>query len=136
MTSRSAVVISLLILMSSCKSYYTVSNFEDLTDTHTTVAILPFEVQTMGVVNPSITPEMIDRINESESRAFQISFHNQVLESTRRCRKPLRVSIQHYSKTLGSLEENGISVIDSWIESPENLANMLGVDAVVRGPLQ
>jgi len=37
---------------------------------------------------------------------------------------------------LGSLEENGISVIDSWIESPENLANMLGVDAVVRGRIQ
>jgi hypothetical protein len=61
-----------------------------------------------------------------------ISFYNEVLRSTRSGRKPIRVDVQHYDKTLSILKENNIDIRSSWKEDPAKLAKILGVDAVVK----
>ena len=125
-----------LLLFTSCKRYYTASDFEEKTQDHQTIAILPFEMEFLGVQPKNFTPEIVDAIEENESLLFQTSFFNKVLESTRRGRKQLSIDIQHYSKTLTLLEKNGISIRESWFEDPSKLAEILEVDAVVKGRIQ
>ena len=136
MKTRIILFLSLLFLMTSCKQYYTTSNFEDLTSNHKTVAILPFEILTTGHVPRDLTPEIIEQIEENESKAFQVSFFNRLLRSTRRGKKPLRITLQHYSKTIEMLATNEIDIRASWDKDPEKLAKLLGVDAVVRGRIE
>lgn len=136
MKTRIIFFLSLMFLMTSCKRYYTVSGFEDITYNHKTVAVLPFEILTTGHVPRDLTDEMIDQIEENESKAFQVSFFNRLLRSTRRGKKPLRISLQHYSKTIETLASNEIDIRKSWSEDPEKLAKLLGVDAVVRGRIE
>ncbi len=89
-----------------------------------------------GKMPDDLTEQDILHIEEAESRAFQISFLNELLRSTRSGKKPLSVDIQHYQKTLNQLEAEGISIRKSWEMSPEELADLLGVDAVVRARIE
>lgn len=125
-----------LLLFTSCKRYYTASDFEEKTQNHQTIAILPIEMQFSGVQPRNFTPEIITDIEESESLLFQMSFFNKILESTRRGKKQLKVDIQHYSKTQALLKENGISIRESWFKDPSKLAEILEVDAVVTGRIE
>jgi len=119
MKAQIILFLSTILLLSSCKhrKYYSIDNFDDVTKSHKTIAILP--------------PEMVEQIQEIESKAFQVSLHNQLLKSTRRGKDQLRISLQHYKTTMSKLEENNISIADSWNESPQVIAEILGVDAVV-----
>ncbi|MFK8005961.1 MAG: hypothetical protein AB8H03_06305 [Saprospiraceae bacterium] len=125
-----------LLLTTGCKQYYTVTDFEEKTQTHQTIAVLPFEMVYTGVPPKDITEEDIQRIEISESKAFQSSFFNAILASTRRGKSQLRVDLQHYSKTLNLLEQNGVGVKDSWSKDPAELAKVLGVDAVVKAQIE
>lgn len=135
---RNSIILStlLLLLFTSCKQYYTASNFEEKTQDHQTIAILPLEMEFIGAQPRNFTPEIIAAIEENESLLFQASFFNKILNSTRRGKKELRVDVQHYSTTRTLLENNNISIRDSWFEDPSKLAEILGVDAVVKGRIQ
>lgn len=125
-----------LLLTSGCKQYYTVADFEEKTQSHQTVAVLPFEMIYTGMIPNDLTEEDIQRIEILESKAFQSSFFNAILASTRRGRDQLRVDLQHYSKTIDLLEKNGVGVKDSWQKDPAELAKILGVDAVVKAQIE
>jgi len=126
----------LVLFATGCKPYFKATDFEQVTEDHTTVAILPFELFTVGHVPAKLTPEMIAEIEEVESTTFQSSFYNKVLSSTQRGRGQLRVGMQHYTETNSLLEQNGITVRESWSMSPKKLANVLGVDAVVKARIE
>ena len=126
----------LVLLATGCKPYFKATDFDQTTADHTTVAFLPFELITQGHTPKKLTPEMIAEIEEVESTTFQSSFYNKVLSSTSRGRGQLRVGIQHYSETNSLLEKNGISIRKSWTMSPKELANVLGVDAVVKARIE
>lgn len=125
-----------ILIFASCKNYYTASNFDEITQDHQTIAVLPLKMEFTGVQPRNFTPEVIEAIEESESLLFQESFFYKILESTRRGKRQLTVNVQHYAKTQKILEDNGISVRDSWFEDPAELAEILGVDAVVKGRIQ
>ncbi len=125
-----------LLLFTSCKRYYTVADFEEKTIDHQTIAVLPFEMVYTGVPPKELTEEDIQQIEISESKAFQASFFNAILASTRQGRNQLRVDFQHFSKTLNLLKENGIDIRDSWEKDPGELATILGVDAVVKAQIE
>ena len=126
----------LLFTLSSCVPYYIAGNFDAQTANHKTVAVLPFEMVYTGTMPEGLTPQDLDEIAMAESQAFQISFYNEILRSTRSGNKPIRVNLQDYRKTLDLLEDNRIGIRDSWREKPEVLAQALGVDAVVRGRIE
>jgi len=130
------IPVFLFLLFTSCKQYYTVSDFEEKTVDHQTIAVLPFEMVYRGIPPKELTEEDIQRIEILESKAFQSSFFNGVLASTRKRRNQLRVDFQHYSKTIKLLKENEIGIRDSWGEDPAELAKLLGVDAVVKAQIE
>lgn len=135
---RSLLAISTVAMLSltSCKSYFIASDFDDRTRDDKTIAILPFEMVFTGKIPENLTEDDIANMNEQDSKSFMVSFYNETLASTKRGRKQMRVSVQHYDKTLSILEQNNIDVRTSWSEDPQKLADMLGVDAVVKGRIQ
>ncbi len=136
MKTQLIFIFSIVVWFSSCKRYYTANDFEEISKNHKTVAVLPFEVITTGHVPEELTSEMIVEIEENESKAFQVSFYNSILSSTKRGKKNLRINLQHYAKTVERLEESEVSIRDSWSKDPSKLAKILGVDAVVTGRIK
>ncbi len=133
--------LSLFILLSSCRSYnsnpyYSTSHFKEIAKDHKSIAVLPFEVQTKNYLPEELPEEEIEEIEEFESKAFQVSFYNEVLTNTRIRRNEFPVNLQHYNTTLRKLKENDISITDSWTKSPEALAEILEVDAIVIGRIE
>ncbi|MEM9820407.1 MAG: hypothetical protein AAF985_05025 [Bacteroidota bacterium] len=136
MKAPSIFLFSLLISLTSCKSYYSAKNFKEVAEAHQTIAVVPFEVYTTGQLPKEITEEQIKAVETYESKAFQISFYNKILNRNRLSGPSIPVNIQHYNKTLRILKDNNISITDSWEKSPELLANLLGVDAIVTGRIE
>jgi len=130
------IFIVFTLATSSCKRYYQISNFDRITKSHKTIAILPFEVYTYGHTPKDLSPEMIDEIDEFESTAFQANFFNKVLRTTGHRKCQLSIGVQHYSETNELLKEEGINIKDAWTMSPKKLANTLGVDAVVKARIE
>lgn len=97
---------------------------------HRTVAVLPVEMVFTGKAPSGITGEQILDIEEAESLAFQASLYHRLLHRVGRGR--LDVDLQQIEETNRLLSEEGIGVRESWILPPEELAEILGVDAVSR----
>jgi hypothetical protein len=122
-------------ILSSCRNYYIAHDFNQRTANHRTIAIAPLEMIFTGNKPNNLSDADLKRLEEGESRAFMISLYNEILRSTRGGKKPIRVSIQSVNNTLSALEGNGISIRDSWKLSSVQLAQILGVDAVVQGSI-
>ncbi len=126
-----------LLLIVACKPpHYISSNFEAITVNHKIIAVLPFEMIYLGKQPENMTEEDWRELERIESEAFQISFLNEILRSTKSGKKPIRVDVQDHRITLDLLQENGIDIKESWYERPERLAELLGVDAVVCGKIE
>lgn len=126
------IPIFLFLIISSCaRPYYQVDDFEQLTKSHETVAILPFEIYTFGKLPKDVDEEMLFAMESLESTNLQAEFYEGILESKSRDQELLSVNLQHYDETNSILKENEISVRESWSYSPEELAKILNVDAVL-----
>lgn len=126
-----------LILLSNCNrdAYKTVA-YDDLARSHQILAILPVETITTGRVPEKLDQPVIEEIELAESKAFQISLYNQLSRRSGKSSGNIRVNFQHYSQTNAFLEEAGIDLRESWNRPPRELADLLGVDAVVRTTVQ
>jgi len=131
-----SLLVLILVTLLGCKSYFLASDFETRTANHKTIAVLPFEMIFTGVKPEKLTDEELLMIGEAESKAFMISFYNEILRSTRSGRRPISVDVQHFDKTLSILKTNNINIRSSWNEDPEKLAQLLGVDAVVKARIE
>ena len=130
------VVLVSAFLLPSCKTAYIVSNFDARTAAHKTVAVLPFEMIFSGKMPEQLSVAELEKIKDAESKAFMISFYNEILRSTKGGKKPIRVDIQHYDKTLNLLNANGIDIRSAWNEDPGKLTTILGVEAVVKARIE
>ena len=105
--------------------------FDQLAKDHKTIAILPFDAQVM--LRPKqmkeITTEQLTQMQKSEGLAIQQSMFTWFLQ--RQKRGKLLLEVQDPKKTNAILLQNGI--MDPNVVTPEELANMLGVDAVITG---
>ena len=124
----------LIIVFASCAShkYYTSSLFDQQTAKHKTIAVLPAEMIFTGTQPKNLSPENIASIEETESIAFQNSLYNSILRHANTKKYYTSVNVQDIGTTQKLLEQNGISVRDSWKEDDKKLTSILGVDAVVR----
>ena len=126
-----------IILSSSCAhKNYTTSYFDQQTAHHKLIAVLPAEMIFTGVQPKNINPEDIVKIEETESRMFQNYLFNAVLRYANTNKYYTAVGFQDISTTQKLLEENNISIRDSWKQDDKKLAQILGVDAVVRMRIQ
>ncbi len=127
------VAIIIMISFTSCtKDYFISPNFSSKTSDHSLVAVLPVEMIVEGQPLGQMEPDDLIAIEEAESRAFQISLFNELLQSSQSGKKPLRVDFMSVDKTNEILEAKEIGIRESWEMSPEKLAKILKVDAVVK----
>jgi len=126
------IAIFLLFLFSCSNKYYKASNFEEKTEKHKVVAILPAEVTLSGKLPKHLTPEDIAKAEERESIDFQYALMNSILNHANTKKYITTVNFQDINTTQKILEQNNISVRDSWKKNDEELAKVLGVDAVIR----
>jgi len=119
-------------LTSSCaKDYFQVKGFKKTAKQHQTIAVLPVEMVLSGVQPFDLPKEDVAKQEEAESKAFQISLHSQLMRRQTNSSKGLKVELQRTTVTNRLIEEK-MSIRESWEETPEDLAELLGVDAVVK----
>lgn len=121
-----------LALASCSRAYYKTGSYDYFAGKHRLVAILPVQTITYGRMPERPTEEEIRAIEDAESRAFQVSLYTNITERTGNNYGNIQIDIQHYSETNARLKEAGISARDTWERSSTELAQILGVDAVVR----
>ncbi|HMK05699.1 MAG TPA: hypothetical protein VK489_15965 [Ferruginibacter sp.] len=129
-------VAGLIILSSSCRRAHVPSPAEEKTARHRVIAVLPVEMIYTGTRPKNITDSVIGKMEERESKVFQQFLHDNILRNGNNDRYMLMVSVQHYINTNAILNDNKISIRDSWFKTDEELAGMLNVDAVVRMKVQ
>ncbi len=127
-----AFVAFILFLFSCSNRSYTASNFEEKTEGHKKVAILPAEVTFTGKHPKNMSPEAIAEAEERESTDFQYALMNSILNHANTRKYVTTVNFQDINTTQKLLEKNNISVRDSWKKDDEELVKLLGVDAVIR----
>ena len=126
------IAIFLLFLFSCSNKYYTASNFEEKTENHRLVAILPAEVTFSGKQPKNLSPDDIAKAEERESLDFQYALMNSILNHANTKKYITTVNFQDINTTLKILEQNNISVRDSWKKGDAELAKLLGVNSVIR----
>jgi hypothetical protein len=130
------VALVMLITFSSCHRYYTSSSFDAKTSKHKTIAVLPPQVIVTGNLPKNVSPSFIEELEEKESKLFQEALYNNILKRGNSGKYAINVMVQPYSNTLAALEKNGIGIRESWTMDDKELAQALGVDAVVRTSIQ
>lgn len=124
--------IAVMVSASCSRKYYTSSFFEQQTAGHKIIAVLPSEIVLTGKKPEQLTEEQIAKIEEEESRAFQLALYSNILQYADSRKYYMSVGVQDVNKTMATLEENHISLRDSWKTDDKKLAELLGVDAIVR----
>ena len=127
-------LLSALLLTAACTAVdYTAPQFAARTADHQKVAVLPFEMIFTGKAPENLTAAQIARIEEMESLAFQTSLYYRLLNrsSAHRTHR-IYIELQNVEETNRILAGRKIAIRDSWRMPPEELARILGVDAVVR----
>jgi hypothetical protein len=136
MKQPTALLITVLIAgsLAACTSVdYTSPAFPQAAITHQSVAVLPVEMVFTGKAPARLTSEDILMIEEGESLAFQATLYNYLLDrSSMHRRDPIWIAIQPIERTNDLLADSGLSIRDSWFLPAEEVAELLGVDAVVR----
>lgn len=122
----------LIISVSCSRKYYTATFFDQQTAQHRVIAVLPSEIILTGKQPEQLSSEQIAKIEEEESRAFQQSLYSNILEHANSRKYYMSVGVQDIHKTIATLNENNISFRDSWKMDDRKLAQLLGVDAIVR----
>jgi len=119
-------------LFSCSNKYYTAGNFSEKTENHKVVAILPAEVSFTGKQPKNLSPEDIAKAEETESINFQYALMNGILRHANTKKYVTTVNFQDVNTTQKILDQNNISIRDSWKKDDNELAKLLGVDAVIR----
>jgi hypothetical protein len=128
-----AILLFIFIVAVSCsRKHYTSTFFDQKTATHRTIAVLPSEMVFTGKLPKQLTPEDIAKIEEEESRTFQMALYSNILQYANSRKYYMYVDVQDVSKTMNTLKENNISFRDSWKADDKKLKELLGVDAIVR----
>ena len=78
------------------------------------------------------SPEAIAESEERESTDFQYALMNSILRHANTKKYITTVNFQDINTTQKILEQNNITVRDSWKKDDEELTKILGVDAVIR----
>jgi hypothetical protein len=126
-------LLSTLIATACTSVSYQSPRFADRASRHQTIAVLPFEMIFTGKAPEGLDAEQIGRIEEDESVAFQMALYDSLLDrSDVRWKRPIQIRVQPCEETRRRLDEGGIAIRESWLMPAEELAEILGVDAVVR----
>src|SRR5215216_2593313 len=93
---RNSLVILMVFttLLSCSRRHYASSYFDQQTAHHKVIAILPAEMVFTGVQPKNVTPDNIKRMEEQESRDFQVALYNSILQYANSRRYYMAVNVQ------------------------------------------
>jgi hypothetical protein len=126
------VLIIAAISFSCSRKYYSSTFFDQQTANHRLIAVLPSEIVFTGKQPKDMTEDQIAKAEEEESKAFQLALYANILRHANTNKTYMWVGVQDVTKTMNTLEENKITIRDSWKMDDKKLASLLGVDAIVR----
>lgn len=119
------------------REIYTNPKFKELAKAHQTIAVLPFKV-VLSLRPAEVTKrggaEGVQRLEEQEGLSVQSAMHSYFLKQQQD--KEIGVQVQDLSKTNALLARNGMTPGKLAATTMEELAAMLGVDAVVSGSFE
>jgi hypothetical protein len=125
-----------LVACGTNRNVYKSNDFENKAYKHKTVAILPVKITRTGHVSKKETNESIDAANEKWGYVFQESLLSYSLKHTSRNKKEPMIAFQGTQQTNALLKEAGLAINDIYTKTPEELAVLLKVDAVIMTTLE
>lgn len=132
----SAVLIIGLILSGCNKNIFLAPDFTSKTQSHKKIAVIPVQTILSGKQPSKLSADQIAQIEEGESKAFQSSLYNALLSKCGSKKRDIKIEIQTIERTNSILNDSNISIRDAWEKTPERLAAILGVDAVVKTKIE
>ncbi|TRO64080.1 hypothetical protein [Christiangramia sabulilitoris] len=108
--------------------------FDQLTAGHKIIAIVPFEasVNLRPKQMKDMTPEQLAKLEESEGLSIQAAMYSWFLK--RKKRGDLKVDVQDPKRTNALLHQADFTDLN--LHTPEEIAAILGVDAVISGTFE
>jgi len=127
-----AIVLGFVLFASCSRRHYTNTFFDQQTVGHRKIAVVPSEMIFTGKLPKDVPDSVIKKMEEDESRSFQMALYSNILQYANSRKYYMYVSVQDITTTNNTLQEKGIEVRDSWKVDDKKLAEALGVDAIVR----
>ncbi|MDP3469509.1 MAG: hypothetical protein Q8S11_14305 [Daejeonella sp.] len=129
-----------LLLLASCSSkVYKDKTFFSKAEPGTQIlAVLPAEVIFTGNLPKNWGPDRVSQMELEQSGQIQESLYDDLLfrATSSRVRNKWSVKLMDFRLINSKLEENGISIRDSWKVPSAELAKILGVDMIIRTRVQ
>ncbi|MBJ7880277.1 hypothetical protein [Gelidibacter salicanalis] len=111
--------------------------FDDIAKTHKSIAITPFKTQVK--LRPKqmkdMTNEQLDRIEKSEGEGIQTAMYSWFLKRKKRGDMQT-IEIQDPKATTALLNKKDINYMNISNYTPQELAQILGVDAIITGAFE
>lgn len=129
------VLVAISCLLNSCsRSYYFSDEFHQKVQHHQSIAVLPVEMIFTGKIPEDLSDSDILSLEEAESEAFQRSLLQQLISnhSRKRRKKGVLIDFQSAEYTNSLLKQENISIRKAWNMPANELASVLGVDAVIK----
>ena len=116
--------------------FYENPDFDQLTAGHEIIAIVPFSasVNLRPKQMKDISTEQLAKMEESEGLSIQSAMYSWFLK--REKQNKLKVKVQDTNTTNALLRRNGIFTENLVDYTPEELAQIIGVDAVIMGTFE
>jgi len=135
---KKILLLSILVasMMTAQTNLYENPNFDQITKDHQSIAILPFiaQVNLKPKQMIEISDRKLDKIERAKGEGIQAAMFSWFLKRKKRGKFDLQ--IQDINKTNAILSENNIDYYNLKEQHPENLAKLLGVDAVISGDFE
>ena len=119
------------VLLTAQKNIYESPNFDELSEDHEVLAIIPF--LTNLELNETISKEEQKRLEENEGYAVQNALETYF--SNRSKKKKLPVEFQNIKNTTAILAQNNISYDNIDVYTAKQLSEILGVNGIISGTL-
>ena len=127
------LVVILSLSFGACATIYQPPQFYEMRQRHRLVAVLPFDVSISSTRLPKgMTIEMLKEMEKDEGFGTQALFYSRFLKNS----ADFDVAFQDVDRTNALLAQNKMGYEELRTALKEDLAKLLGVDAVISGKIQ
>jgi hypothetical protein len=129
----------LSILLCACgvnRNVYRAASFSEKAAQTQVIAVLPFNLTSTGYRPTNVTDNDLEIANKRLGYTFQESLYSYLLNHTGRKKKGPVTQFQSLQKTNALLNEHKLNIAAIYQKQPEEIARILGVDAVIMTSLK